>query len=496
MKTQARTRITAANILTALFMLLALVGFSTAAQAQTVTISGDLYNFQAVNNTGAPVHGFELQIEGALAGDIYYSDVNGRYGAPSIVPYATGVYVRWESTYNSATGQYDESTPVGTTTSFSWQDCYPGGTGYATSGCESFGQSTFPIGTRVLTTTGRWMQDDPANPGHLIGIDPPAAVPFPSWTTPSGTSPTATVEVEAPEPPETPETYGDAQWIKTYTNTLTNSLVETDLYATNTSVVPESASQIEVAWDIIQASPVSNGNGGTNRGKKSNSATLKVDTRSVVKRYELYQYTGVYDAVTHQVVCADTTCTTPGAGELGSFLSGQDVASNVLADSLTVTKTGSGSGTVTGAAGAISCGSKCSVFLNAGSLQTLTAAPASGKFFTGWGGACSGKSLTCTATVNGQTTVTATFQSQHTLTVSKSNSANGTVTATPAGNDKTINCGKTCSAKFTDGTVVTLTATPNAGKTFTNWTNGCTGTAKTCTLTISKDVTAQANFGK
>lgn len=487
-------RIPAVQLATAILFLLALL--SSAAQAQTVTISGDLFNFQAVNNTGAPVHGFELQIEGALAGDIYYSDVNGRYGAPSIVPYATGVYVRWQSTYNAATGQYDQSTPVSTTNSFSWQDCYLGGTGYSTSGCESFGQSTFPTGTRVLTTTGRWMQDDPSNPGHLIGIDPPAAVPFPTWTTGFGTSPVATVQVEAPEPPETPETYGDAQWIKTYTNTLTTSLVETDLYATNTSVVPENPSQLEVAWDILQASPPSNGNGGANRGKKTNSSTLGVDTRSVVKRYELYAYTGAYDAVTHQVVCADTTCTAPQAGELGNFLSAQDVASNVIADSLTVVKAGNGSGTVTGAAGAISCGSKCSAFLNAGSVQTLTAAPGSGKIFTGWSGACSGKSLTCNVTVNGQTTATATFQSQNTLSVAKSNGANGTVTATPAGNDKTINCGKTCSAKYTDGTVVTLTATPIAGKTFTNWTNGCTGTAKSCTITISKDVTVQANFGK
>ena len=476
-------------------LILSLIGLCAVAQAQTATVSGDLFAFDVVNTSGVPAHGFELQIEGALPADIYYSDASSRYGVPTIVPYATGVYVRWQANYNSATGQYDQSTPVNSSGSFAWQDCYQGGTGYPTSGCEHFGQSTYPTGSTVLVTTGRWMQDNPAHPGTLIAVNPPAPVPFPSWTTGFGAGASiVTAVVEAPEPPETPETYGDAQWIKIYQTQLTRSVVETDLNTTNPAVVPIDPSQLEVSWDIIQASPPSNGNGGKNRGSKSNSGNLKVDTRSVIRRYELYQYTGVYDATTHQVVCADTTCTAPSTGELGNFLSAQNSATNVIADSLTVKRAGSGTGTVTGAG--ISCGNLCSAFLNSGTVATLTAAPASGKAFGGWTGGCTGSQLTCTVTVSGQVTVTATFKSQHTVSVSKSNSSNGTVTATPAGNDKTISCGKTCSAKFTDGTVVTLTAVPVTGKTFTSWTNGCTGASKTCTITVSKDTAIQANFSK
>src|SRR5882672_11261304 len=52
-----------------------------------------------------------------------------------------------------------------------------------------------------------------------------------------------------------------------------------------------------------------------------------------------------------------------------------------------------------------------------------------------------------------------------TLTVSKSGNGGGTVTSSPAG----IACGATCSASFAIGTMVTLTAAPAAGSTFTGW---------------------------
>jgi hypothetical protein len=68
----------------------------------------------------------------------------------------------------------------------------------------------------------------------------------------------------------------------------------------------------------------------------------------------------------------------------------------------------------------------------------------------------------------------------------------GTVTSDLAG----INCGNACSAKFVQGTVVTVTATPPAGKTFASWGGACSGTAPTCSVTIAKDTSVQANFNK
>jgi trimeric autotransporter adhesin len=75
---------------------------------------------------------------------------------------------------------------------------------------------------------------------------------------------------------------------------------------------------------------------------------------------------------------------------------------------LTVSKTGSGSGTVTSADGGINCGATCaSVYANT-SIITLTATPTGGAVFTGWLGACIGTG-TCTVTISGAKAVSATF---------------------------------------------------------------------------------------
>lgn len=72
---------------------------------------------------------------------------------------------------------------------------------------------------------------------------------------------------------------------------------------------------------------------------------------------------------------------------------------------LTVTPSGTGSGTVT--APGISCGTVCTESFSQGTSVTLTATPDSGSTFTGWGGACSG--TTCTVAMDSDKAVTATF---------------------------------------------------------------------------------------
>ncbi len=75
------------------------------------------------------------------------------------------------------------------------------------------------------------------------------------------------------------------------------------------------------------------------------------------------------------------------------------------------------------------------------------------------------------------------------LSVSKSGTGSGSVTSSPAG----INCGAVCSAGFLTDAVVTLTATPAAGSTFTGWSGGCSGTG-TCTVTMTASKSITANF--
>jgi aryl-phospho-beta-D-glucosidase BglC (GH1 family) len=77
-----------------------------------------------------------------------------------------------------------------------------------------------------------------------------------------------------------------------------------------------------------------------------------------------------------------------------------------------------------------------------------------------------------------------------TLNVTKAGTGSGTVTSSPAG----INCGSACSANYSSGTSVTLTATAASGSTFAGWNGACTGTA-TCTvsMTAARSVTATFN---
>jgi len=129
---------------------------------------------------------------------------------------------------------------------------------------------------------------------------------------------------------------------------------------------------------------------------------------------------------------------------------------------LIVAKAGNGSGTITSSPAGIDCGPTCSTSYTANTVVALTASPAAGSTFTGWGGACSGSGA-CQVTMNAPKLVTATFTQTgggtQPLTVTKAGNGSGTVTSSPPG----INCGPTCSASFPTGSVVSLTASAAPG---------------------------------
>ena len=75
---------------------------------------------------------------------------------------------------------------------------------------------------------------------------------------------------------------------------------------------------------------------------------------------------------------------------------------------LSVSKTGTGSGTVTSSPAGISCGSTCSHAFNYNTSVVLTAAPAAGSKFSGWSGSCTGTG-TCTVIMSAAKSATANF---------------------------------------------------------------------------------------
>jgi uncharacterized repeat protein (TIGR02543 family) len=478
-------------------------------------VVGALGNFDAANFEGKDAHGMEIQIEGIGVGDLTPSWCGNKYNCPTIVPYATGVYVRYMSPYDSVNQAWLATTVPHTPGTAFAGTCYMGTATYATAGCDHFGVhlAYTAAANAAVTTAYRWMFEDPNNPGTLIASTNNIFVPTPVYTFVPPAVPTnppvLVAEIQTPDPPPPPPAlppqFGDATWMKVYKTDMNREVALDELISTN-PIVPQSPLQIETEWVLMQpAPPAAPGDNRKRRNRQSNSGGVSAGTRAVLRRYETYAYTGAYDPLTHEARCADGTCTAPQAGELGDMLVAQMVAANVSVPGLTVTITGSG--TVSSADKVISCGSHCAATYAAGTVVTLTAKAGSNSTFGGWTGACTGTSLTCTVTITDALTTNATFTAapaggggggggggstttQFTLQIGRSNT--GTVTSDVTG----INCGSTCSAKFNSGTVVTLTATPPAGKTFVSWGGACSGTQNTCAVTMSTNLSVQANFSK
>jgi hypothetical protein len=86
-----------------------------------------------------------------------------------------------------------------------------------------------------------------------------------------------------------------------------------------------------------------------------------------------------------------------------SFLSVKDTT-----NSLSLTKSGTGSGTVTSSPFGISCGANCNASYASGAAVSLAARADAGSYFAGWSAPCSGIS-TCTLALTADTQVTAAF---------------------------------------------------------------------------------------
>ena len=193
----------------------------------------------------------------------------------------------------------------------------------------------------------------------------------------------------------------------------------------------------------------------------------------------------------------------PGDYIATANFTGPGTTTNTL--SVTYNTTLSSDGDVTGpehdpAGTEIDCGSigpttDCTWTVLNGSTLTVFQTPDAGSVFSGWGGACSGSSTSCTVEMSGDKAVNATW-------VGSTDTAALTVTVKGAGTVKGggINCSgpATCSANEPLNSTVTLTASPGDGFVFTGWTGGsggsCDGAGTTCTVTMDGDRTVTATF--
>ncbi|HWO19945.1 MAG TPA: hypothetical protein VNO30_14260 [Kofleriaceae bacterium] len=216
-----------------------------------------------------------------------------------------------------------------------------------------------------------------------------------------------------------------------------------------------------------------------------------------------------------------------------------DACSGDRCSTLTVSR--DGDGTITAASAGIDCGAACTASVPRGTPVTLTATPGEGMTLLGWTGACAGSEPECTIAVTEDTVVGALFGigcadecapgsavcvdghaeqrcgehdndaclelgpatacgaselcaadrcgPAYTLTVDKAGPGSGVVTSATAG----IDCGATCTAQATPGSVIMLSASPLPGAMFAGWSGACTGMGA-CTVTLDADRAVTATF--
>jgi C1A family cysteine protease len=160
----------------------------------------------------------------------------------------------------------------------------------------------------------------------------------------------------------------------------------------------------------------------------------------------------------------------------------------VIQRTLTVGKSGTGSGTV--AATGISCGTDCSETYTDGTSVTIIATANTGSVFTSWTGCDSVNGSTCSVTITANRSITAVFTLEnYTLTATKTGNGSGTLTASG------LSCaGSTCTGSYTYNTSVSITPTPDSRSTFSGWT-GCDSTSgNTCIVTMTGNKSISAAF--
>ena len=129
---------------------------------------------------------------------------------------------------------------------------------------------------------------------------------------------------------------------------------------------------------------------------------------------------------------------------------------------LTITRAGSGTGTITSDVGGINCGSTCIGSFGYGSVVFLTASPSTTSSFTGWTGDYTGTDNPLQITIDGNKTVQATFTLltytiSGTVTVGSTGLAGVTMTGLPG--DPVTDASGAYTATVNYGSTVTVTPT-------------------------------------
>jgi hypothetical protein len=161
---------------------------------------------------------------------------------------------------------------------------------------------------------------------------------------------------------------------------------------------------------------------------------------------------------------------------------------------LTYTMSGDGSGEIV-SSNQVLCTRNCTLAYAPNARVRLTAKAAPGSIFAGWSEDCRGK-RTCSVRMRGERKVTATFLRlvSHNLTITRDGNGSGGISV--SGGVRQTCSATSCTYAYPAGTSLTLTARPERGTDFAGWSSPCSGTARTCKLTMSEARTVRATFSQ
>jgi hypothetical protein len=150
-----------------------------------------------------------------------------------------------------------------------------------------------------------------------------------------------------------------------------------------------------------------------------------------------------------------------------------------------------GNGTVISNGTTLECSSTCT-FQPRRAEPTLTATPALGWRFDGWGGDCSGSNPTTTLPLTGDRACTAAFSRVSGFFLLTMIVEGGSVSSAPAG----VECSSTCVLLFAAGRAFDLTAAETSQSIVSAWSDDCPAGSTTINhVVIDRDKTCRVRFG-
>lgn len=289
-------------------------------------IVGGLSNFDAVNDTGKPAYGFEIEFDDAS----FYSNSVGsvfglnrvfsfvspdphavvRFGTVTVSDFndAAGVHAGVRVVYGgNPAGAFTPANDPANPFASRGESCWPGANrSWTANPCDHFGVVT----TRTPAVTRySWLVPSAGNPSFLekqaLGIPavvaaytpppvpapaPPPVLGAPPAPVPAPAPAVLNVQIQAvapnPEQPENVDLWGEAYWVKTYTTKVSKQIDLGNLLRGDPDM---EKAEVESEWSIFQKAPA--GHMGANEVKDKNLELGDAD-KAVMRRYEFFKYAG------------------------------------------------------------------------------------------------------------------------------------------------------------------------------------------------------------